>query len=179
GPHAHQWLKLRWNAEESERVTKEHIEKMLKYGRDSNTYRVKVLGLPPLDSGGGAIPYDKIMAAVNREFDVSDFDPVIMSLDPGGGGDKSVSTKKHGPIVKQFKKQTYDPDDMADWHSSLYHEHEAVVSFVDNIGLGWAMPKLLQNRDCNARKADARTTADDESKFFNKRAQMYWLMCED
>lgn len=179
GPHAHQWLKLRWNSEECERVSPEHLQKMLKYGRESNTYRVKVLGLPPLITGGGAIPYEKIQAAINREFDVSEFDPIICSLDPGGGGDKSVTTVKHGPIVRQHSKQTVDPDELADWHSNLYHKNEAAVSFVDNIGLGWAMPKLLQNRNVNARKADARNTANNDEKFVNKRAEMYWLMCED
>lgn len=179
GPHAHQWLKLRRNAEECERVTPEHLAKMAKYGRESNPYRVKVLGLPPLLSGGGAIPYEKIMAAVNREFDVSEFDPVIMGVDPAAGGDKSVVTVKQGPMVRQFKKQTADPDDLADWVSSLYHEHEAAVAFVDVIGIGWALPKALQNRDCNARKADARNTAKDEEKHVNKRTEMYWDMCQD
>jgi hypothetical protein len=179
GPHAHQWLKLRRNAEECERVTPEHLAKMLKYGRESNTYRVKVLGLPPLITGGGAIPYEKIMAAVNREFDVSEFDPVIGSVDAGGGGDKSVVTSKHGPYVRQFKKSTADPDELADWAAKLYHEHEMSVMFVDNIGLGWYLPKALTNRNCNSRKADGRNTARDEDKFYNKRAEMYWDMCQD
>jgi hypothetical protein len=179
GPQKNLWLRLRRNAEECERVTKEHLAKMAAYGKDSNTYRVKVLGLPPLSSGGGAIPYDKIMAAVGRDFDVSEFDPVILSADAGGGGDKSVVTIKCGPMVRQKKKNTFDPDELADWISSIYHDEEAAVVFPDNIGIGWYLPKSLQNRGCNVRKADARNTASDEDKFFNKRAEMYWNMCQD
>lgn len=179
GPESKLWLKLRRNSEESELVTKEHIEKMLKYGRESNTFRVKVLGLPPLITGGGAIPYEKIMLAINKEFDVSEFDPVIGAVDAAGGGDKSVVTIKQGPMVQQKKKQTVDPDDLADWASNIYHENEMAVVFADNIGLGWYLPKALQNRGCNARKADARHTATDEDKFYNKRAEMYWDMCQD
>jgi hypothetical protein len=59
----HLWITGRWNAEESELVTPEHLAKMARFPRDSNTYRVKVLGLPPNSSAGGAIPYDKIMEA--------------------------------------------------------------------------------------------------------------------
>lgn len=177
--NAHLWITGRWNAEESELVTPEHLAKMAKYPRDSNTYRVKVLGLPPIATDGGEIPYDKIMAAVNREFDVDDSEPVIGSLDPGGGGDDSVITMKHGPMVQQFKKKTHDPDILSDWAFELYDDNDAAVMFVDNIGMGWALPKMLANRGVNARKADARSTADSEDKFFNKRAEMYWLMCQD
>ena len=176
---ADQWIAMRWSSEESELVTKEHLAKMLRYGRESNTYRVKVLGLPPSTSNGGAIPYEKIMEAVNREFDVSAYDPVMGGLDPGGGGDRSVATCRQGPMVRQFKKQTHDPDELADWAAGIFLEEDADVVFVDNIGLGWYLPKALQNRNVNARKADARSTPKDPEKFVNKRAEMYWDLAQD
>lgn len=137
-------------------------------------------GLPPLVSEAGFIPYDCIMDAINKEFDVSDFDPVIGGVDAAGGGDKSVVTIRQGAMVRQFKKMTHDPDDLADWSYSVLDREEATVTFVDNIGLGWFLPKALQNRGINARKADSRSTKDLKSpdKFFNKRAEMYWDMAQ-
>lgn len=175
-----QWLTARWNAEESELVSREHIEKMAKYGKDSNTYRVKVLGLPPLVADGGFIPYDRIQEAIEREFDVSDFDPVMGGVDAAGGGDKSVITVRQGPMVRQYKRMTHDPDELADWATGVLSEEDAAVAFVDNIGLGWYLPKALNNRGVNARKADSRSTKDlrEPLKFFNKRAEMYWDMAQ-
>ena len=172
------WITGRWNAEESELVTREHLAKMARFPRDSNTYRVKVLGLPPTMMEGGFIPYDKITEAVEREFDVSEFDPIMGAVDAGGGGDKSVVTVRQGPMVVQHKKATHDPDELADWSASVLMDADADVAFIDNIGLGWYLPKALQNRNINARKADARSTARDEDKFYNKRAEMYWDMAQ-
>jgi phage terminase large subunit len=178
--NAEMWITGRWNAEESELVTPEHLAKMARYPRDSNTYRVKVLGLPPLTSEGGFIPYDKIMEAVDREFDISDFDPVMGAVDAGGGGDNSVVTIRQGPMATQHKKKTHDPDELADWSSTILLDEDAAVAFVDNIGLGWYLPKALINRGVNARKADSRSTKDlkEPDKFYNKRAEMYWDMCQ-
>lgn len=176
GKQADLWLKLRRNAEDSELVTKEHIEKMQKYGRESNTYRVKVLGLPPMVTSGGLIPYDSIQDAIEREFDVSEFDPIMAGVDAGGGGDTSVVCLRTGPLTEFFEKLTPDPDDLADWSGSILLKNDASVAFVDNIGLGWYLTKALTNRGVNARKADSRSTKDlkEPEKFVNKRAEMYW-----
>jgi len=173
---ADQWITARWSGEDSELVSREHIEKMLKYGRESNTYRVKVLGLPPSVASGGLIPYDAIQDAVEREFETSDFDPVMGAVDAGGGGDRSVVCIRTGPISEFHEKQTSDPDDLKDWAGSILLKEDADVAFVDNIGLGWYLPKALKNMNINARPADSRSTKDlrEPEKFLNKRAEMYW-----
>lgn len=170
------WITARWSAEESELVTKEHLEKMLKYGRESNTYRVKVLGLPPTSATGGLIPYDAIQDAIEKEFETSEFDPVMGAVDAGGGGDRSVVCIRTGPIAEFHQKQTADPDDLKDWAGSTLLKEEATVAFVDNIGLGWYLPKALRNMNIDARPADSRSTKDlrEPEKFLNKRAEMYW-----
>lgn len=175
-----QWITLNWNAEESELVSKDHLAKMLRYGRDSNTYRIKVRGLPPVQGDGGLIPYDRINEAIDREFDVSEFDPVMCGVDVGGGGDMSVVSVRQGPLVKIFEKSTTDPDQLADWVANILHLEEHTVAFVDNIGLGWGVVKSLQNRGINARPADSRSVKDlvEPEKFHNKRAEMYWTMAQ-
>lgn len=175
--HSGKWIKLRWNAEESELVTPEHLSKMARYGKDSNTYRVKVLGLPPVLSSGGMFPYDLVREAIDREFDISPFDPVMCGVDAGGGGDRSVVCVRTGPVVSPFEsKLTSDPDVLADWAAGILMRVEATVAFVDNIGLGWYLPKALFNRGIDARPADSRnaTDLDEPERFLNKRAEMYW-----
>lgn len=174
------WITDRWSAEESELVSKDHLEKMLRYGRDSNPYRVKVLGLPPSSATGGLIPYDAIMDAVNRDFEVSEFDPVMCGVDAGGGGDQSVVCMRQGAVAEFHEKQTPSRDDLIDWSRSTLQTGDATVAFVDNIGLGWDVYKDLRKDGLDARPADSRSTKDlrEPERFFNKRAEMYWDMSE-
>jgi len=184
GARSEDWLAIHWDAMDSDNVPREQIDRLKKKGEDSAPYRIGVLGLPPLLDSDALIPFDLIMEAVDREFDVSEFDPIIGAVDAGGGGDDSTAGTRQGPIVNPIHaKKTSDPDELADWSSSVFLKEDATVVFVDNIGLGWYLPKALKNRNIDARPADARTTAalsdSEEVKFFNKRAEMYWNLKMD
>lgn len=174
------WITARWSAEDSELVTREHLDKMIKYGRESNTYRVKVLGLPPTAASGGLIPYDAIQEAIGKEFDGSEFDPVMCGVDAGGGGDRSVVCLRTGAVAVFHEKQTPDRDDLVDWSGAILQEEEATVAFVDNIGNGWDVYKDLRKRGLDARAADSRSTKDlrEPERFVNKRAEMYWDLAQ-
>lgn len=172
-----QWLCVHWNAMDSDNVPREQIERLKSYGEDSPAYRIGILGLPPLIDSDALIPFGLIMDAVDKQFEVSEFEPVIGAVDAGGGGDDSTAGTRQGPIVGPIRaKKTSDPDELSDWAASVFLEDEADVVFVDNIGLGWYLPKALKNRRIDARPADARCTSTlrEPDKFFNKRAEMYW-----
>lgn len=174
-----QWLCLNWNAEESELVSREHIEKMKRYGVDSNTYRVKVKGLPPLHDDNSLIPWDWIEDAVLRDLDIDEFDPIMSGADVGGGGDKSVYIYRQGGIV-EWPKFNSDKDTMnvSDWIQTEMTAVEADVVFVDIIGLGRGVYDKLRRDRVSARPADSRSTASDPERFFNSRAEMYWKLRE-
>lgn len=177
GKNADQWVCLQWNAFDSDNVTREQIERLRKYGENSPAYRIGVLGLPPVANAHSLIPYNFIQEAIDREFDVSEFDPVMCGVDAGGGGDRSVVCVRQGPMVQPFRtRQTSDSDELADWSADELLKAESTVAFVDNIGLGWYLPKALCNRGIDARPADSRSVRDLEEpdKFLNKRAEMYW-----
>lgn len=174
-----QWLCIHWDAFDSDNVPREQIERIAKFGTDSPAYRIGILGMPPLADSNSLIPHEVILDAVDREFDISEFDPVMCGVDAGGGGDRSVVCVRQGPMVKAFfEKRTSDPDDLADWSAGILLKEEADVAFVDNIGLGWYLPKALATRGIDSRPADARSTRvlDEPEKFINKRAEMYWTL---
>lgn len=174
--NAEQWVTARWSAEDSELVSRDHIEKMLRYGRESNTYRVKVLGLPPIVGSGGLIPYDKIREAINKEFDIDETAPVMCGIDPALGGDRSVVAIRQGTQVSLVSKITNTRDDLLDFCVQHLSDNDASVAFIDNIGNGQDLYRDLIKMGYRARPADSRSRADKPEQFFNKRAEMYWQM---
>lgn len=176
GKFSHKWLNLRWNAEESENVSKQHIKDMEeKYGRQSNTFRTLVLGLPPKADPDTLIPYDWVMAAVNRPIEVDKYDPKIGGLDPGGGGDNTALLVRHGLKVEAIEHYS-SPDQMevAYWAASLFDDHELDVLYVDVVGIGAGVYYRLKELNYNVRPVDVRNKARNEEKFANKRAELWW-----
>ena len=171
------WISLRWNAEECERVTPESIEKKLKYGRDSNPYRVGVLGLPPVADSNTLIPMDLIQDAVDREMEIPDGYPLIKGCDFGAGGDNSIIASRRGGHVYPFKRNnTSLPEVLTDWVVSDFLNNEADALFGDVIGIGWAIMGNLRKAlgSHKARSFDSRSIAMKKERFVNRRAEAFW-----
>ena len=88
GPAKDYWLPVTWNAEESPRVSATKTKALeQQFGRDSNEYRIGVLGLFPVTNEWQFISWDDC----ERAFEVIRFEPkpenlIIMGIDPSGGG---------------------------------------------------------------------------------------------
>ena len=135
---ANRWITLQWNSEESSNVTKEFVEGMReKYGKDSNMYRINVLGeFPSLDSDA-FIPYDWVKNAVERELITTSDMPIIRAFDVGGGKDKTVMVERTGPVVTSI--QEYDSprlNEVRDWIMRQLSDDEYTRAYIDNIGIG-------------------------------------------
>jgi len=177
--HSDRWHCFRWNAEDSPIVDRGAIERLAQdYGTDSNTYRVKVLGLPPITDEQVLIPWDWIQDAINRPLEPVPNAPLVKGLDCGAGGNKSVIATRRGPIVYPFKRNTTpDSVQLSNWAGTDIDAEQPDVMRVDTIGIGWAVEGSLREKKGSViEPADARRTADDQAKFYNKRAEMYWLL---
>lgn len=173
------WVSIRWNSEESEIVEPTHIENLARYGTDSNTYRIRVLGLPPLADQGTLIPSDWIEDAIDRELDVDENDPVIAGIDVGGGGDKSVMCIRQGGIISEILyNNCKDTMEVADWVASNMDKYNCAVGFIDIIGIGRGVYDRLRYLKYPIRPADSRAKAPDTERFYNNRAYMYWRLRE-
>lgn len=151
--------RLTWNAEESPNVDKKHIEKMAKeYGRDSDVYRVRVLGEFPLENPNVVIRYEDLLFAC-REMP---FVKAMMTPAPydGGprkqigidlarfGGDESVIIPRYNCAMvgqKQFSKR--EPADVVraafDWQRELGWDDATTVYCVDAGGMGQGVMHLF------------------------------------
>ena len=175
GKDAEKWVCIHWDAEESELVSKQHIIDMEgKYGRDSNTFRTLVKGLPPTAEEDTLIPYDWVMNAVNREIIVDDSDPVIAGLDVGAGGDNSVLCIRQGWKVLAFHRHS-SPNTMelVGWAAQKLTEEKVTACFVDVIALGNGVYNRLKELGYRVYPVDVRITSNDE-QFKNIRAELWW-----
>jgi len=169
------WVQLHWSALESENVSPKQIEILSKGGLDTDTYRIGVLGLPPLSNSQALIPYEWLLDAEERELEVDPNDPVIFGCDVGGGGDKSVICIRRGGIVDRFlTNNSKDTMVLADWIAENMDFEDAAVAHIDIIGLGGGVYDRLRQMKYCVRPFDSRNSAERPDKFFNKRAEKYF-----
>ena len=179
--NADRWVPLRWNAEESPLVERAMIAALeKKYGRESNTYRIRVLGLPPLVDEETLIPSDWIEDAIDRDVEVPLNTPLVKGVDCGAGGDSSIIATRRGSQVYPFKRlKTPDAQVLQSWiGTDIDAEHPDVVR-IDTVGIGWAVESgVREKKGAIVEAADARRESNEPQRFFNKRAEMYWRLRE-
>lgn len=99
---ADRWFVMHVSSEQSPRRDAEWIEDMaLKYGRDSNQFRIRVLGQFPLGDDDTLIPLDHVMSALGRDI-VEDprVTPVVWGLDVARfGNDATILVKRRGRMM--------------------------------------------------------------------------------
>ena len=173
-----QWIKLRWNAEESEIVVNKqlHLDMENKYGgKNSNPYRISVLGLPPLTDTDTLFPADWIEDAKIRELAWTENDPLIKGFDVGGGGDPSVIGSRRGGNVKDFGfviNKESDSNKVVEWAKTNFLKDEADAMAGDVGGLGWAViGQLKKELGWRMVSYDSRNKAVRDDLYDNKRAE--------
>ena len=179
-----QWVTFRWNSEESSLVTKESIDRLeRKYGRESNSFRIRVLGLPPLSGDNEVIPWDWIEEAVDRDLEPLTDDKLIYSLDVGAGGDDSILLKKHGPRVLSLEAKGYNESTkVVDWAVRETLASPPTIFFGDPIGWGWGVMGEIERRvkhiGVDVVQVNVSEHAYDPLRFYRLRDELWWVMRE-
>jgi len=90
---------------DSPRVAKEYIEEIIReYGLDSDPYRVRVLGLPPLQESQQFISVELFEEALHRSTESLPHEPRILGVDPARyGDDRSAIVDRKGRSAKLLK----------------------------------------------------------------------------
>jgi len=177
------WICFRWNCEESENVSQESIERVArKYGKDSNAYRINVLGLEPVGDNESVIPLEWVQNAVERDIVSTPDDPTFSGVDVARqGGDKSIIITRHGNVFdKEIKSfNGLDTMQLAGWVNLHISEERPRDIAVDVVGMGYGVYDRVRevgNRIVGVNVAESTT---NKAKFERLRDELWWRTREE
>lgn len=133
------WNCITLNSEESPLCDKKFIERMKRYGTDSNTYKVRVRGEFPESSADNIIPLGLVESALDRDIQMPTSTPRIAGLDVARmGDDKTAIVVRQGGVITfidQWEKR--DIPYTIGRVMNIYRERKLFDSVnVDAIGMG-------------------------------------------
>lgn len=187
------WRIFNINAEKAKHVDAILIRRIAEnFGKDSDEYRVKVLGLPPRGDVQSLITPEQVYDAHER--DVPAEGPITVSLDPARyGGDASVYYVRQGwRFLRRVICNDMDTLTLARIGWRLIDEYRADYFNIDDIGIGAgtvdAAKEILRKRIAAANKNEHKNVrilpctfsgqANDHKKFANRRSELYWHLRE-
>jgi phage terminase large subunit len=191
------YLALHWDGENSdlEPVLRNRNEMLAtKYGRDSNPYRIRVRGLPPLVEADTLIPQDWIEDAVARHesgaMKPQESDPWMVGVDPAAGGDQSVILRRRGGWVDPDIQRCNSTDTMVLVQrvtEALDDCGDRYGCFIDSVGLGKPIYDRLKELgykrvfpvDVRKRQTEEENPKFDGKRFHRLRDQLWWALRED
>jgi hypothetical protein len=153
------------------------------YGEDSDFVKVRVRGMFPSAASIQFIPTDLVEGARRRTItpDLSSHAPVILGVDVARfGDDQSVICQRQGLSVKPMKKfRGLDTMTLSSLVAQEITRQNAAACFVDVVGIGaGVVDRLRQLGFDNIIEVNNGARAEDEKKYFNKRAECWGRMKE-
>lgn len=167
----------------SERISVEWARQQIaKYGRDDPFVRVNVLGKFPLSSLAGLIGPDEVRKAIGRHLAKHQYEFAAKSIGADVarfGDDASVIWPRQGlaaflPTVLRHVDSWVGAGKVA----AMDNEWQADAIMVDatgGFGSGWIDALAQMGRTAIEVQFSGKPM---DAKFFNKRTEMYWLMCD-
>lgn len=167
------------------------------WGRNSSTYKNKVLGEFAADDSTGVIPFSWVALANQRwellRDELDDFGPVeTLGVDVAGateGSDSTVLAPMHKNFVigdvQVYAEGNIDTATMevAGYVKGFVDVNPAAIPIIDVIGIGTGVADRLSEMEYSIRRfiaSEKTDSLDDSGKFgfFNKRSASWWRMRE-
>lgn len=148
----HLYHRLTWNAEDSPNVDRRHIERMAaEYGRDSDVFRVRVLGEFPRESPNVVIRYEDLLYACREKpflqafqelapYDNGQRKQIGIDLARFGGDESVVVARYNCAMVGKLQFSKREPSDVVEaafrYQRELGWDDASTVYCVDAGGMG-------------------------------------------
>ena len=149
------------------------------YGKNSDQYRVRVLGEFPSREEQTLIGNDVVRAAFNRPIAVTPKKAPIWGLDVGRGGDLSALVSRTDNIMDMFDTQNYaDTMQTVGWVKAKYDaatvKPEAI--YVDSIGIGAGVADRLRELGLPAIDVNVGESASIKAQYLRMRDELWWAL---
>lgn len=177
----------------SERVTPDFIQQVEDQfdGKESNAYRVRVLGEFPRADLDTLISFELVEAARHRDVQVIPSARMVWGLDPARFGDDNTAlTKRIGNVVPE-RVQTRNGLDLMKTAGWVFHEYDStpvterpIEIMVDTIGVGAGVCDRLRELGLPVQGVNVSESPSMLSEYANQRAELAgkcksWLMSRD
>lgn len=176
GKFAHRWRTMHVDSRNAKQASKEQIEQWIDdYGEDSDFVRVRVRGVFPRTASSQFIGNDAYSACVKYRAAGYETMPKILGVDVARfGDDQTVITLRQGRKVHYQKKMRgIDTMQVA---ALVMREHESAGAdavFIDGVGIGAGVVDRLRQLGLSVIDVNAGSSAEDKTKYYNKRAEMW------
>jgi len=179
------WKKLHWDSRDSTNVSSEYPAYMAeKYGEDSNVFRIRVAGDPPLEDEKTFIPLAWALSCMDNDLIENEDDPTYLGVDVARyGEDKSIVLPRKGLIINPWDEfQKMSTAELGGHVLASMREMEADGAAIDEIGVGAGTIDWLMKIP-EAQKfifgVNVANSSSDKTRWARLRDELWWKMREN
>jgi phage terminase large subunit len=178
---ASSWWTRRWSCLESPLVSEEFVDEMrLRYGEDSNAFRIRVMGEFPLADDSTIIPYHLAQAAVTRDVEPPPNRRPIWAVDPARfGSDRTAFCRRVGSVITEIT--SWQGLDTMQTVGRVKAEYDAQAShlrpteiMVDSIGIGAGVVDRLRELGLPVRGVNVSEAPSMGGSYVNLRTELWF-----
>lgn len=189
GKFRHRWITRSIDSRTARKTNKAKIQQWIDdYGLDSDFVRVRVLGKFPKNASGQLVSEEQMHLCL-QEYEAKAFEyyPISICVDVAReGADLTTVGAYQGKKcheLRGYPKHNNSKTTVvrtATLAADAYRSYRAMYPgvkihiFVDDIGVGGGVTDILETWQLPVTGVNSGAAADDGSKFFNKRAEMWW-----
>ena len=188
---SNEWWTRKVSCSDSDLVSDEYVREMgVRYGEESNAYRVRVLGEFPARDDDTVIPLELVESAQHRDVEVSENEPIVWGLDVARfGSASSVLCKRQGRKILAI--ESWRGLDLMQLTGAIVAEFEGcqprtepVQICVDSIGVGGGVCDRLRELQLPAVGINTAESPSLRTTYTNLRAELWfklksWLESRD
>jgi len=178
------WKKLHWDSRNSTNVAADYpIYMATKYGEESNVFRIRVAGEPPLDAENTLIPLAWALQCIGNETLDNPEEPLYLGVDVARyGEDKSIILPRKGLQIMPWEEfQGMNTIDLAGHVVKTFNDLRAEGAGIDEIGVGGGVVDWLHKRPEGRRifhGISTSTSSSDRNKYDRLRDELWVGMRE-
>jgi hypothetical protein len=178
------WWTRRWSCVDSPLVSDEFVDEMrMRYGEESNAFRIRVLGEFPLADDDTIVPYHLAEAAMRRDIEVAPNTRAVWAIDPARfGTDRTAFCKREGSVITEIK--SWRGLDLMQTVGRVMAEYDALPPsqqpseiLVDSIGIGSGVVDRMHELGAPVRGVNVAEAPSMKETYNNLRTEL-WFKCK-